>query len=230
MATHSRQSLLRCLIQQGFTPMHVAARCGRHSVLRVLLNAGVPVDYTSTPALITPLHLATGFSRIACVGELLERGADPGRKNNRGMTPIDIAGPLSPARSFDASGKSTLLANDEVCVDAECSKLRSVRYVGAMGRRNERVKQALLKAQAWRRKRDVVLTFTSLRRWKETSESAEPKLLATHGRGIKRTRPISDQKERRGPVRSLYTPDVAVFYQLCTHSNPSLMKHVVSFL
>lgn len=92
--TSSTSALL--IYRQGFTALHVAARCGQLSVLQTLLDAGTPVNFASKPALTTPLHLAAGFSRVECVQELLRRGADPNRKNQRGYTPLDLAGSLLP--------------------------------------------------------------------------------------------------------------------------------------
>lgn len=128
-------------IPQGFTPLHVAARCGRLDVLRALLEAGMPVNCPSTPAETTPLHLAGGFAQEACVKELLRRGADPSRANRRGATPLNLVGMLLPP-SCDVDQ-----------AEAAFEKIGQV----------ERVRTILTNGVRWKRRRDTVLVCEVLR-------------------------------------------------------------------
>ena len=135
----------------------MAARCGRLTVLRVLLDAGLPVDCASTPAETTPLHLAGGFSREACVEELLHRGADPSKTNKRGATPLDLVGTLLPPNAHSSNGSGQMRAALE------------------QGAQVKRVRLMLIKATRWRRRRDAVLLCEALRSKVIVSASSAPK-------------------------------------------------------
>lgn len=236
-------------ITQGFTALHVAARCGRLSVLRTLLDAGVPVDHVSTPGLITPLHLAAGFSRVRCVEELLKRGADPSRRNSRGMTPLDLVGCMSPAHRPDTRDPSFLGHSRHGALGDSCShgyrgQSPDVSDIAAAaaseGERGMRVRQALEKARRWQRRRQVVLILVMLRAkangskviTSASSRSGNDYFLPQAQRA-KRSRQQPVDVDRRGGL-SIEGVDVIgpenIVLRLCTLPDPFLMRHVIKFL
>jgi len=78
-------------------------RCGyqlpdRPALVRALLDAGAPVDVpdgrvasTLGSSGWTPLHVALHHSQFDIATVLLERGADPQRKSDQGITPAEMA-------------------------------------------------------------------------------------------------------------------------------------------
>ena len=77
--------------EDGWTPLHVAARRGTPENIEVLLAAGADVMARDEDG-NTPLHSAAGRNAHAGVIEaLLEARADPKAKNTGGTTPWDIA-------------------------------------------------------------------------------------------------------------------------------------------
>lgn len=78
--------------KQKWTPLHVAARDQKLSMVRALLNAGAKIDAVDVFG-DTPLwrSLLTDSPDFVVTKELLRHGADPRRKNNFGVAPIDIA-------------------------------------------------------------------------------------------------------------------------------------------
>ncbi|CAM9322885.1 unnamed protein product [Ectocarpus fasciculatus] len=205
----------------GFTPLHVAARCGRLTALRALLDAGEAVDSPSTPAGTTPLHLAAGFSRLSCVEELLLRGADPSRRNKGGATPLDMGGP-------EMSGKAKLAR------EAFEKKLAE----------GERVRLALTSAQRWQRKRGMVLVCETLRKRARAVLALvdDGKSDGGAAAGAKRGRldrddDDDDSSKRRcrrslagGPAATAVPAQGWLVAQLCVHADPALMKSVIEFL
>lgn len=156
----------------------MAARCGRLSVLRTLLDARLPVDSVSTPALTTPLHLAAGFSRAECVQELLNRGADAYLENQRGCTPLDLTGSLLPfpdptlqaSSSCDSDGFRAYSPRGNG--GGGYSGAEDFTFSGQQGEKDcARVRQALLRAQAWQRRRTAVLLCDRLRKGKRGGSS-----------------------------------------------------------
>lgn len=77
---------------QKWTALHFAARDQKDAVVRVLLEAGAafdPVDVLgNTPLWWSVMHFS---SNVAVIEELLKHGADPHKKNNYGVSPIDLA-------------------------------------------------------------------------------------------------------------------------------------------
>jgi len=76
----------------GRTPMHCAAEANAPAVVEVLLQAGAEVDVADAWG-NTPLGKAVFNSRGegAVIRLLRERGADPYRENNSGVSPLSLA-------------------------------------------------------------------------------------------------------------------------------------------
>lgn len=218
---------------QGFTPLHVAARCGRLSVLKALLDAGEDVDSLSTPAETTPLHLSAGFSRLSCVQELLKRGADPLKENKRGVTPSGMVGTLIIPVCASEDGPSN-------------SKARLVRETFEKKlEHGARVKVILARAQRWRRRRGLVLLWDNLRNRAPTAESvpagASAGGLSEGSVGMDEKRPRRGDSSKRCRRHSLDAREAAASHpsaegrewlvsQLCIYCDPVLMKNVIRFL
>ncbi len=103
LAENADSILVRLLVQHGadvnaadfdqkWTPLHFAARDHKEEIVRVLLEAGANVDAIDSFG-NTPLWRAvmTASSNLAVIKELIKHGADPYKKNNHGIAPIDIA-------------------------------------------------------------------------------------------------------------------------------------------
>ena len=74
----------------GWTPLQIAADCGRREVVEVLLAAHADVN-VANPAGYTALHLAVSESHKEIVALLLANQADVNAKENSGMTPLYFA-------------------------------------------------------------------------------------------------------------------------------------------
>ncbi|KAF5277672.1 hypothetical protein FQA39_LY18441 [Lamprigera yunnana] len=59
---------------EGYTPLHVAAKYGRLTILRLLLDEGAVVNVKTSKEQHTPLHLACQHQQIQVVRELLKCG------------------------------------------------------------------------------------------------------------------------------------------------------------
>jgi uncharacterized protein len=78
------------LNQAGWSPLHYAATGPDPKIVTLLLERGAIVDAES-PDRSTPLMLAARYGKEESVKLLLARGADPKRRNDRGMTAADFA-------------------------------------------------------------------------------------------------------------------------------------------
>ena len=76
--------------ENGFTPLHIAARWGTPANNQLLLAAGADVMARAGDG-STPLHFAAGFGTPANIQALLDAGADAKAKNEEGITPWDLA-------------------------------------------------------------------------------------------------------------------------------------------
>ena len=91
-ADASRKLLARGAKAQrpGWSPIHYAASGPGTDVAKLLLDSGASVDAES-PNGTTPLMLAARHAPEGTVELLLQRGADPRRRNQRGLQAIDFA-------------------------------------------------------------------------------------------------------------------------------------------
>jgi ankyrin repeat protein len=74
----------------GWTPLHYAATNGHLEVMELLFANNAYIDAES-PNGTTPLMMAAQYGSTAAVKRLLEEGADPGLRNQLGLTAIDFA-------------------------------------------------------------------------------------------------------------------------------------------
>jgi uncharacterized protein len=96
-ALKGHSQLVRKLIERnadvnktGWTPLHYAATNGHLAIIELLLENHAYIDAES-PNGTTPLMMAAHYGSPAAVKLLLEAGADPGLKNQLGLTAIDFA-------------------------------------------------------------------------------------------------------------------------------------------
>lgn len=76
----------------GHMPIHVAAHCGRHDIIKLIVEHGCNVDAkTVTKLQITPLHLASYFGHLKVAQTLVELGANVEARNPNGWTPLRMA-------------------------------------------------------------------------------------------------------------------------------------------
>ena len=78
------------IVKQGWSPIHYAATGPDTSVVKLLLDKGAPIDARS-PNGSTPLMMAAQYGAEASVELLLQRGADPRLRNDRGLSAVDFA-------------------------------------------------------------------------------------------------------------------------------------------
>jgi ankyrin repeat protein len=78
----------------GWTALHYAATGGHLAVMELLLDQNAYIDAES-PNGTTPLMMAAQYASAAPVKLLLDAGADPSLKNQRGLTAMDFANSVS---------------------------------------------------------------------------------------------------------------------------------------
>ena len=85
------QTLLLARDKDGSTPLHCAAWKGNVDVVRILLDAGAPInDHNQNSHWgTTPLHAAAHGNQRAVAELLLARGGDVKAKNLNGRTPLE---------------------------------------------------------------------------------------------------------------------------------------------
>ena len=74
----------------GWTALHYAAAAGCDAIVKNLLENAAYIDAES-PNKTTPLMMAVRGSHLTTVRLLLEEGADPTLKNERGLSALDLA-------------------------------------------------------------------------------------------------------------------------------------------
>ncbi len=89
--------LCKLLIEQeadvnkpGWTPLHYAATNSHITVIQLLLESHAYIDAES-PNRTTPLMMAAMYGNSSAVKLLLESGADPSIKNDKGLGALDFA-------------------------------------------------------------------------------------------------------------------------------------------
>ncbi|KAH6712423.1 ankyrin repeat-containing domain protein [Leptodontidium sp. MPI-SDFR-AT-0119] len=70
--------------------MHIAARKGYHTIVRILSESGVDISARDDSGQ-TPLHLAAANGHSETIVSLLEAGAEVDVKNSQGHTPLFAA-------------------------------------------------------------------------------------------------------------------------------------------
>jgi ankyrin repeat protein len=70
-------------ISKGWNPVHAASQNGHLDVVRLLIDAGVPVDIRNGAGK-TPLALASSKGKLEVVHFLIEQGADLNAQDNQG--------------------------------------------------------------------------------------------------------------------------------------------------
>ncbi len=97
-ALKQQETLVKGLIQRGadvnrpgWTPLHYAATTGHLGIIRLLLEHHAYIDAES-PNGTTPLMMAAYYGTPEATKLLLEEGADPLIKNQKGMSAWDFAG------------------------------------------------------------------------------------------------------------------------------------------
>jgi ankyrin repeat protein len=103
LAEHADPLVVRTLIQHGaqvdtadrdqkWTALHFAARDQKEQIVKTLLDAGATVDpvdvFGNTPLWRAVMNVT---SDLGTIKELVKRSADPNKKNDHSIAPIDIA-------------------------------------------------------------------------------------------------------------------------------------------
>ena len=101
-ATVERPAITRLLLESGapvgarlkkgsWTPLHVAVANGHAETAKALLDGGADVNATAS-ADFTPLHVAAWHNRLgAATAVLMQHGADPDAKTDKGRTAAELA-------------------------------------------------------------------------------------------------------------------------------------------
>lgn len=76
--------------QSGWAPLHYAASGPNPKIVQLLLARGAEIEAES-PNRSTPLMMAARYGSEESVQALLERGADPARRNERELAAADFA-------------------------------------------------------------------------------------------------------------------------------------------
>jgi ankyrin repeat protein len=76
--------------QPGWSPLHYAATGPEPKIVQLLIERGAEIDATS-PNDTTPLMMAAQYGSEDSANLLLTRGADAGRRNQKGLRAVDFA-------------------------------------------------------------------------------------------------------------------------------------------
>jgi len=83
----------------GFTPLHIAAMRGYHSVARLLITQNADINAGDCNG-ATPLHIASCHGMVSLLTLLVDNGANPNRQSFNGSTPLHSAAACSATESF----------------------------------------------------------------------------------------------------------------------------------
>jgi uncharacterized protein len=101
----------------GFTALHFAGFFGQPESARVLIESGAPVDVVAAnPMKVMPLHSAASARNLEAVRLLLEHGAPPNARQEKGWVPLHAAaqnGDRAMVELLLKHGADPKLANDE---------------------------------------------------------------------------------------------------------------------
>jgi ankyrin repeat protein len=76
--------------QPGWSPLHYAATGPEPKIVQLLIERGAEIDAAS-PNDTTPLMMAAQYGSADSANLLLARGADAGRRNQKGLRAVDFA-------------------------------------------------------------------------------------------------------------------------------------------
>lgn len=103
--------------KDGFTALHFAGFFGQPESARVLIEAGAAVDaIAANPMKVMPLHSAASARNLDAVRLLLEHGAPPNARQEKGWVPLHAAaqnGDRAMVELLLKHGADPKLANDE---------------------------------------------------------------------------------------------------------------------
>jgi uncharacterized protein len=86
----------------GFTPLHFACFFGQQDAARILLDAGADVQAVArNPMQVMPLHSAAAARSLPIVRMLLEHGAPPNAKQQKGWTALHAAAQNNDKEMFE---------------------------------------------------------------------------------------------------------------------------------
>jgi len=92
-----RINLSQRVINNGYTPLHYAAKNGCASCINLILErnqrSSIPQNLLNARSKSgkTPLYIASENNQLACLKILLKWGANPNTSKNNGTTPLEIA-------------------------------------------------------------------------------------------------------------------------------------------
>jgi ankyrin repeat protein len=75
----------------GATVLHEAALGGSSELVEMILARGAIINATDRESGSTALHYGASFGRVDAVKTLLQHGAEINRKNNKGVTALEVA-------------------------------------------------------------------------------------------------------------------------------------------
>jgi cytohesin len=78
-------------VDEGGTPLFIAAYQGNEAMVRALIEAGADINKALLDGGETPLFIAAHQGHEAAVRAMIELGADVSKAENNGVTPLSVA-------------------------------------------------------------------------------------------------------------------------------------------